>query len=48
MIKDSEVKDEIKDEIKDINIINGDCINELKKINDNSIDCVITDTPYFI
>ena len=30
------------------NIINGDCIEELKKLEDNSIDCVITDPPYFI
>jgi len=32
----------------DIKIIHGDCIEELKKLTDNSIDCVITDPPYFI
>ena len=31
-----------------IKIINNDCIDELKKMNDNSIDCIITDPPYFI
>ena len=29
-------------------IINGDCIEELKKIEDNSIDLILTDPPYFI
>jgi site-specific DNA-methyltransferase (adenine-specific) len=32
----------------DIIIINGDCIEELEKLQDESIDCVITDPPYFI
>jgi site-specific DNA-methyltransferase (adenine-specific) len=32
----------------DIIIINADCIIELDKIADNTIDCVITDPPYFI
>lgn len=27
-------------------IINGDCIEELKKLPDNSIDAIITDPPY--
>lgn len=27
-------------------IVNGDCTKELKKISDNSIDCIITDPPY--
>lgn len=27
-------------------IINGDCLEELKKLEDNSIDCIITDPPY--
>ena len=27
-------------------ILNNDCILELNKMNDNSIDCVITDPPY--
>ena len=31
-----------------IKIINGDCMSELNKLEDNSIDCVITDPPYFI
>jgi len=29
-----------------INLIFGDCLKELKKIPDNSIDCVITSPPY--
>ena len=29
-------------------ILNNDCTAELNKLNDNSIDCVITDPPYFI
>jgi len=28
-------------------IIQGDCIDELKKIEDNSIDCIITSPPYW-
>ena len=32
----------------DIKIINGECIDVLKKLKDNSIDCCITDPPYFI
>lgn len=32
----------------DIRIIHGDSIAELEKLADNSIDCVITDPPYFI
>ena len=31
-----------------IDIINGDCMEELAKMDNNSIDCVITDPPYFI
>jgi site-specific DNA-methyltransferase (adenine-specific) len=31
-----------------IELINGDCFNELKKIKSNSIDCIITDPPYFL
>ena len=27
-------------------IINGDCLTELKKIDDNRIDCIITSPPY--
>ena len=29
-------------------ILHGDCMIELEKLEDNSIDCVITDPPYFI
>lgn len=29
-------------------IIHGDCLIELKRIPDNSIDCIITDPPYMI
>ena len=29
-------------------ILNNDCLIELEKLPDNSIDCVITDPPYFI
>ena len=29
-----------------MNIIHGDCLEELKKIDDNSVDAVITDPPY--
>ena len=32
--------------MSDNNIINGDCIEELKKLPDNSIDAIITDPPY--
>ena len=32
----------------DIIIINADCMEELRKLPDHSIDCVITDPPYFI
>ena len=35
----------INDNIK---ILNADCMVELNKLEDNSIDCVITDPPYFI
>lgn len=31
-----------------INIYNRDCIKEIIKLEDNSIDCIITDPPYFI
>jgi len=33
---------------KKINIYNVDCMQHLKTLKDNSIDCVITDPPYFI
>ena len=31
-----------------ISLINNNCIPELEKLEDNTIDCVITDPPYFI
>lgn len=31
-----------------ITIVNNDCMKELEKLEDNTIDCVITDPPYFI
>ena len=31
-----------------VKIVCNDCIEELEKMEDNSIDCVITDPPYFI
>lgn len=33
---------------KNIDLYNDDCINALKKIDNSSIDCVITDPPYAI
>ena len=33
---------------ENITIINNDCLKELSCLEDNSIDCVITDPPYFI
>jgi site-specific DNA-methyltransferase (adenine-specific) len=46
-------KDELKNELQPvcndgIVILNNDCMVELLKLEDNSIDCVITDPPYFI
>jgi len=32
----------------DITILHNDCMIELEKLDDESIDCVITDPPYFI
>lgn len=32
---------------KRCNLINGDCIEELKKLEDNSVDCIITSPPYW-
>lgn len=31
-----------------IQLFNNDCMKELEKIEDDSIDCIITDPPYFI
>jgi site-specific DNA-methyltransferase (adenine-specific) len=33
---------------ENIKIINGDCVKYLEKLEDESIDCVITDPPYFM
>ena len=46
-------KDELKNELRPVSnngivILNNDCMVELVKLEDNSIDCVITDPPYFI
>ena len=27
-------------------ILQGDCIEELKKLEENSVDCIVTDPPY--
>ena len=34
--------------MNNIQIIHNNCLVELQKMEDNSIDCVITDPPYFI
>ena len=34
--------------IQNIQILHGDCMEKLKTLSDESIDCVITDPPYFI
>lgn len=31
-----------------LNLINGDAINEIKKIDSNSVHLICTDPPYFI
>ena len=31
-----------------IKLIQGDCIEEMKKMDDNSVDCVITSPPYWV
>ena len=35
-------------DLENIQILHNDCMKELEKMPDNSIDCVITDPPYFI
>tara|TARA_Y200000002_G_scaffold92752_1_gene74751 strand:- start:244 stop:1188 length:945 start_codon:yes stop_codon:yes gene_type:complete len=45
MALDIQKKDYINDSIK---IINNDCFDEIDNFKDDSIDCVITDPPYFI
>jgi site-specific DNA-methyltransferase (adenine-specific) len=39
---------EKKAENENIIILHNDCMIELQKMEDESIDCVITDPPYFI
>ena len=50
VVESKEVTVEVKDDpvIPLVHIIHNDCMNELEKMPDNSIDCVITDPPYFI
>ena len=38
----------IKPETHNIVLLHNDCFAELEKLPDNSIDCVVTDPPYFI
>jgi site-specific DNA-methyltransferase (adenine-specific) len=46
---EQESKDSTNNDKKDnIVILNNDCLVELNKLEDSSIDCVITDPPYFI
>lgn len=42
------IKNNIKDIPKEDNIIMGDCLEEIKKLKDNSISCIIIDPPYGI
>ena len=32
--------------INGVNLINGDCLEELDKLEENSIDSIVTDPPY--
>ena len=34
--------------MEDFKVINGDCIEEMKKIPSKSVDCIITDPPFFM
>ena len=34
--------------IMNITLLHNDCMKEVIKLEDNSIDCIITDPPYFI
>ena len=31
-----------------IKIVQGDALEELKKVKDKSVDCILTDPPYFL
>lgn len=44
----STVQEKTNDLFDNIKLINNDCMKELKNMKDDSIDCVITDPPYFI
>lgn len=44
----STVQEKTNDTFDKIKLINNDCMIELKNMKDDSIDCVITDPPYFI
>lgn len=47
--KKAEAMSELKDKaVNDGNVVNGDCIAEMEKLADASVDCVITDPPYGI
>ena len=47
MLESGEIK-KVKIKKNPIKIYLGDCLKKLKTMKDNSIDCVITDPPYFI
>jgi len=34
--------------MENITILHNDCLSEIKKLKENSVDCIITDPPYFI
>jgi len=46
-IKSKNIENDANKTLK-IQLFNNDCIKELEKIEDESIDCIITDPPYFI
>lgn len=31
-----------------VDLIQGDCLEKMKDIPDNSVDCIITDIPYLV
>ena len=37
-----------RNKLENYKIINGDCLTELTNLNEDSIDCIITDPPYQI
>jgi site-specific DNA-methyltransferase (adenine-specific) len=48
IIEEDDENNEEVNKTNEIVILNNDCMVELSKLQDNSIDCVITDPPYFI